>query len=143
MAQLAPGATLTLPATLFNGLYPDTAKLSVTLASQKAYDVPALLRWLDRYPYGCLEQTTSRAFPLLVYNDLAKQVGIAPDKGVHARVQEAVDSVLDMQSGAGNFSMWGWGYDAANDWLSVFALDFLTEAKARNFVVPQDALNAA
>lgn len=141
VAELAPGASLTLPATLFDGLYPETAKLSVTLASSKAYDVPALLRWLDRYPYGCLEQTTSRAYPLLVYNDLAQSAGIAADTGIRPRVQRAVDSVLDMQAGAGNFGMWGWGYDAAYDWLSVFALDFLNEAKAKNYVVPQDALN--
>jgi hypothetical protein len=141
VAQLAPGASLTLPPTLFDGLYPQSAKLSVTLASQRAYDVPALLRWLDRYPYGCLEQTTSRAYPLLIYNDLATSVGVAPDSGVRPRVQQAVDNVLDMQSGAGNFGMWGWGYDAASDWLSVYALDFLTEALARKFVVPQDAVN--
>jgi hypothetical protein len=141
VAELAPGASLTLPPTLFDGYYPETARLSVTLASNRAYDVPALLRWLDRYPYGCLEQTTSRAYPLLVYNDLAQSAGLAGDKGVRARVQQAVDNVLDMQSGAGNFGMWGWGYDAAYDWLSVFALDFLTEARARNFVVPQDGIN--
>ncbi len=141
VAELAPGATLTLARSLFQGYYPGTAKMSVSLASNRAYDVPALLRWLDRYPYGCIEQTTSRAYPLLVYNDLAAQAGIAQDVGVKVREQNAIDSVLDMQNGYGNFSMWGWGGSSAYDWLSVYALDFLMNAKQAGYVVPQDALN--
>ena len=36
-----------------------------------AIDVPGLLQSLDRYPYGCTEQTVSRALPLLYVNNLA------------------------------------------------------------------------
>ncbi|HKD22861.1 MAG TPA: hypothetical protein VKB71_12680, partial [Rhizomicrobium sp.] len=46
---------------------------------------------------------------------------------------------LDMQNFAGNFGMWGPGSDA-DPWLSVFALDFLAQAKQKGFVVPNDAL---
>ncbi|MFZ1991795.1 MAG: alpha-2-macroglobulin family protein, partial [Alphaproteobacteria bacterium] len=141
VAELGPGQTLTLARSLFTGYYPGTAKMTVSLASNRAYDVPALLRWLDRYPYGCIEQTTSRAYPLLVFNDLAAQAGVAQDVGIKVREQNAIDTVLDMQTGSGNFSMWGWGGDAAYDWLSVYALDFLMNAKQAGYVVPQDALN--
>ena len=74
---------------------------------------PGLLKWLDKYPYGCIEQTTSRAMPLLLFNDrrrsgrpAARQCACAP------RIQDAVDQVLDMQNYAGNFGMWGPGSDA-------------------------------
>ena len=39
----------------------------------------ALLKALDRYPFGCTEQTTSRALPLLYVNDVAKRIGIGTD----------------------------------------------------------------
>ena len=44
-----------------------------------------------------------------------------------------------MQNFAGNFGMWGPGSDA-DPCLSVFALDFLYQAKAKGYVVPNDAL---
>jgi hypothetical protein len=47
--------------------------------------------------------------------------------------------VLDMQNYAGNFGMWAPGTDA-EPWISVFALDFLFEAKQKGYVVANDAL---
>jgi hypothetical protein len=44
-----------------------------------------------------------------------------------------------MQNYAGNFGMWGPGNDA-DPWISVFALDFLNQAKAKGYVVPNEAL---
>jgi uncharacterized protein YfaS (alpha-2-macroglobulin family) len=44
-----------------------------------------------------------------------------------------------MQNFAGNFGMWGPGSDA-DPWLSVFALDFLEQAKEKGYVVPNDAV---
>ena len=115
-----------------------TAALNVS-ASHGYSDVPGLLRWLDKYPYGCIEQTTSRAMPLLYFNDMAVLAGITKDQALPQRLQDAADNVLDMQNYAGNFGMWGPGADA-DPWLSVFALDFLVQAKQKGYVVPNDAL---
>ena len=38
-----------------------------------------MLMTLDRYPYGCAEQTTSRALPLLYVSELAAGAGMADD----------------------------------------------------------------
>ena len=54
-------------------------------------------------------------------------------------MQDAIDAVLDMQNYAGNFGMWAAGSDA-DPWISVFALDFLYQAKDKGYVVPNDAL---
>ena len=32
------------------------------------------MQYLLRYPHGCLEQTTSKVFPLLAFDDLAQLV---------------------------------------------------------------------
>ena len=136
----APNATYRADKSLVADLYPGTTTVALTVSAAHGYnDVPGLLRWLDKYPYGCIEQTTSRAMPLLVFNDLADLAGLPRDQRLHAREQEAVDAVLDMQNYAGNFGMWAPGSDA-EPWISVFALDFLNQAKAKGFVVPNDAL---
>ena len=47
-----------------------SAVATVTVGGVGGIDLPGLVRSLDRYPYGCAEQITSRALPL-VYLDSA------------------------------------------------------------------------
>lgn len=140
MATLAPGENLVLPADLLDGLVPGTESVALSVSRWQGLDVPGMLRWLDRYPFGCLEQTVSRAMPLLWFNDLALMAGTRQDKGIADRVQDSVDRVLSMQDPEGGFRMWGQHGDAADPWISVFAMDFLELASDQGFVVPADAL---
>ena len=117
-----------------------TTTVGLTVSAAHGYaNVPGLLKWLDKYPYGCIEQTTSRAMPLLVFNDLSDLAGLPRDQALRPRVQDAVDAVLDMQNYSGNFGMWAPGSDS-DPWISVFALDFLFQAREKGYVVPNDAL---
>ncbi|CDL00754.1 conserved Large extracellular alpha-helical protein of unknown function [Magnetospirillum gryphiswaldense MSR-1 v2] len=135
--SLAAGAQEKLDGQILDAYLPGSAQVSLSLSRWQGLDVPGMLRWLDRYPYGCLEQTTSRALPLLYFNDLAAMAGTAQDANADARIQQAVDRVLTMQGVDGSFRMWGpWG-DDANAWLSAFALDFLDRAAAKGFDVPE------
>jgi uncharacterized protein YfaS (alpha-2-macroglobulin family) len=137
---LGPHQTFTANASLVSDVVPSTLVTSLTVSAAHGYnDVPGLLHWLDKYPYGCIEQTTSRAMPLLYFNDLSVLAGLPKDQALHDRVQEAVNNVLDMQNFAGNFGMWGPGSDA-DPWISVFALDFLNQAKLKGYVVPNESL---
>jgi hypothetical protein len=137
---LAAGATWNATRALVGDLLPSTAAVTLTVSASHGYsNVAGLLKWLDKYPYGCIEQTTSRAMPLLDFNDLADLAGLPRDAALKARVQAAIDDDLDMQNFAGDFGMWGPG-DAAEPFLSVYALDFLTAAKKKGYVVPDDAL---
>jgi hypothetical protein len=114
--------------------------VALTVSATHGYNnVPALLKWLDKYPYGCIEQTTSRAMPLLVFNDLSDLAGLPRDQALRPRVQDAIDAVLDMQNYRRQFRHVGAGLDA-DPWISVFALDFLYQAKDKGYVVPNDAL---
>ena len=80
VATLAPkGGKISLSRDLVQDLIPRRTKVTVTVGPQGALDVPGLLASLDRYPYGCAEQTTSRALPLLYVNDVAKRIGLASD----------------------------------------------------------------
>ncbi|HTQ14831.1 MAG TPA: alpha-2-macroglobulin [Rhizomicrobium sp.] len=140
VAVLGAGQSWRADARLIAGLVPSTSTTTISVSSSHGYnDVAGLLKWLWKYPYGCIEQQTSTAMPLLYFNDMAGQAGLPQDKALHDRIQDAVDTVLDMQNYAGNFGMWGPGSDADN-FISVFALDFLYQARQKGYVVPLEAL---
>ena len=74
---------------------------------------------LDRYPLWCLEQATSRGFPLALLPD-GPIAG--PDRA--GRLQQAVGFVLDRQRFDGSFGLWS-ASGEAEPWLSVYATEFL------------------
>ncbi|MDB5518615.1 MAG: alpha-2-macroglobulin-like protein, partial [Tardiphaga sp.] len=68
---LAKGESLTLTSDMFSDLVAGTGGVSLSVSLSTALDAATILKALDRYPYGCSEQITSRAMPLLYVNDLA------------------------------------------------------------------------
>ncbi len=107
--------------------------MNVSAGPAATLDVPGLLTSLDRYPYGCAEQTVSRALPLLYANAVAEQIGIAPDKELKERVQKAIDRVFEMQDSTGAFGVWG--PTDVDLWLTAYVADFLTRAKEAGYAV--------
>jgi uncharacterized protein YfaS (alpha-2-macroglobulin family) len=116
------------------------ASVSVNVSRSTAFDIPALLMSLDRYPYGCAEQTTSRALPLLYLSEMAVQNGLADDGEVKKRVQDAIYRVLSFQSSAGSFGLWGPGGAGGDLWLDAYVTDFLSRAREQGYTVPEQAL---
>ncbi|MFA6967712.1 alpha-2-macroglobulin [Bosea sp. (in: a-proteobacteria)] len=135
------GGAITVSADLMADLVPNSGQVSVSVSPLAALDVPALLKALDRYPYGCTEQTVSRALPLLAVNKLASLENLALDANADERVQNAIERVLARQGANGSFGLWGVGGDDL--WLDAFTADFLTRARERQFAVPQTAFNLA
>ncbi len=139
VSQLAAGRELMLDRNVTASFAPGTSQVAVSLTRIPGIDVAALLRALDKYPYGCIEQTTSRALPLLYYNDVAL-LGYGPaDPRIPDRVQEAVYRIVDMQLPDGSFGMWG-PYSPAAEWLQGYALDFLLRARDQQMAVPAASL---
>ncbi|KQT19321.1 alpha-2-macroglobulin [Methylobacterium sp. Leaf399] len=140
--SLEPGASLQVTNALLADILPGTGSVSVTASSLAALDVPALLQALDRYPYGCSEQTVSRAMPLLYVNKLAALDRLGLDDKADERVREAIDRVLARQNASGDFGLWtsDWSSDT---WLNAYVTDFLTRARERGFAVPQTAFSNA
>lgn len=142
VSQLAGnGGKVTLSKDLFMDLIPSTAKATVHVGPLASLDVAGILNQLDRYPYGCAEQTTSRALPLLYANDLARQIGLGQDRDLKDRVQKAVERVLEMQDASGAFGIWG--PSDGDIWLSSYVTDFLLRAKEASITVDPRALKTA
>jgi uncharacterized protein YfaS (alpha-2-macroglobulin family) len=127
--DIAPGATLTLSPKL-DLFLPGTVTARASFGAPVRYDVAAMQQALDDYPLSCLEQATSRGLPLAM---------LPPDPSRAARLQQAVSLVLDRQRFDGGFGLWS-GNDAAEPWLSSYAMDFLIRARAAGAAVPEVAL---
>ncbi len=106
VAALGTGKELRLDPAMLDEFLPGTGSVTVNVASYRTPPLAGLLQSLDRYPFGCIEQTTSRAFPLVFFNDLALLGRVKQDRAIEGRVQGAVDRVLDMQKLDGHFGMW-------------------------------------
>jgi uncharacterized protein YfaS (alpha-2-macroglobulin family) len=137
VVALAPGQSLTISGDLLADSILQDASISLNV-SRASFDVPALLMALDRYPYGCAEQTTSRALPLLYFDELAKLSGLPEDEAVNKRVQDAIYRVLAYQSSSGSFGLWAPGSESL--WLDAYVSDFLTRAREKKYDVPEEAL---
>ena len=134
------GGKLTVSSDLVHDLIASRTRLSISAGPAARLDVPSLLTQLDRYPYGCAEQTVSRALPLVYANAVAAQLGLGQDKALKARVQGAVDRVFEMQDSSGAFGVWG--PSTADLWLTGYVMDFLTRAKEAGYIVKREGFNS-
>jgi len=139
---IAKGESVTLSSDLFADLVPGTGSVSVSVGSLTALDAASLLAALDRYPFRCSEQTTSRALPLLYLSDLAKETHVALQPDADQRIRDAIDMLLTRQDSTGAFGLWGVG-GGDDVWLDSYVTDFLTRARERKFAVPETAFRLA
>jgi len=138
---LAPGDSLDFDASVLAGLRPGTGRATLSAGPLARFDAPGLLQMLDRYPYGCTEQMTSQAMPLLYMADVAEALDLAHAGDLATRIQQAIDGVLVNQAANGGFGLWG-AY-SGDPWLDAYVTDFLSRARAEGYVVPDLAFQSA
>lgn len=97
------------------------------------------LEYLIQYPHGCIEQTTSAAFPQL-YVDLIAPLSDKQRQEIQKNVTAAIAKLQNFQLASGAFSYWAGGNEVA-DWAGTYAGHFMIEAKARGYAVPQQVLD--
>ena len=139
---LAPGDAFTPDPNLLDGFIAGSGEVQLTF-SAIPMDAAALYESLSRYPYGCTEQQTSRAMPLLYADQMASLAGLETDTETRARIRDAVETLLNRQSSDGAFGQWRMGDRYADPWLGAYATDFLARAADLGYSVPEAALERA
>jgi uncharacterized protein YfaS (alpha-2-macroglobulin family) len=120
--------------------HPCTGKITLILSSRPEVRFSSSLDYLLRYPYGCVEQTTSKSFPLLYMEDLLSLVEQGTEKKSAADyVKAGIRRLSLMQTPSGGLSMWPGG-DETYPWGTVYASHFLVEAKKAGYEVSQALL---
>jgi len=92
------------------------------------------MNYLIRYPHGCLEQTTSAAFPQLYLNDIFDLTAQKKSK-TQKNIENGIKNIGRMQRPNGGFSYWS-GLNDADDWGTTYAGHFLLEAEKKGYVMP-------
>jgi len=117
-----------------------TNTASIELSAVPALNLERHLNHLLRYPHGCLEQTTSAAFPQLY---LTRLMDLSDDrnKKVQAHVSSAVEQMRKFQNAQGDFNYWQGG-NSHNKWASVYAGHFLVEAQKLGYLIPPTVLSS-
>jgi uncharacterized protein YfaS (alpha-2-macroglobulin family) len=138
---VAPAESLTLSSDLFSDFVGGTGSVALSVGPSTALDAATLLKALDRYPFGCSEQITSRAMPLLYVNELAADAHAAFDIEADQRIRDAVERLLTRQDSDGSFGLWSAG--GTDAWLDSYVTDFLTRARERGFAVPDTGFKLA
>lgn len=130
--EIAPNATETMDFDV-QGLA-GTQEGNLTVASLIPVDLYSRLNYLTTYPYGCLEQVVSAAFPQLYINHFIQQTEEAENKTRDA-IQNGIASLKSYQKS--DFSLTNWvGGTYVDPWTEIYALHFLVEAKNQGFDVP-------
>ena len=88
---------------------------------------------LTGYPYGCVEQTMSKALPNAVVGRALTQLGIPMSDELPAQINAGIQRLYGFQHDDGG---WGWWYDdATNTYQTAWVLFGLTQTKQAGYEV--------
>jgi len=115
--------------------------LSLGISNSRLYEARDALDYLLKYPYGCVEQTTSSTMPWLA---LGKYETLFPDQlgGGKSKqvIQAGVNKLLQMTTDEGGLAFWPGGQEPSF-WGSAYGGLFLLRARDQGADVPADAIN--
>lgn len=129
--------------TVPGGFMEGTQKTLITVGPAPVTQFGAALQYLLRYPHGCVEQTTSKAFPLLYFKELARHSApeLTEDGASDQYVNAAISRLGSMLTRQGGLSYWPGGqYGYA--WSTVYGAHFLVEAKKAGYTVDTGLVDA-
>ncbi|MFB6357222.1 MAG: hypothetical protein ABEJ65_11995, partial [bacterium] len=120
----------------------NTANVTLTVSSMPDVKLLSGLTHLIKYPYGCVEQTTSSVFPQLYLKTLLKQTNPEMDneRQIDRNINGGIERLLDMALPSGRFGQWP-GDDDSYDYGTVYASHFLAEAHRAGYPVPDPVLS--
>ncbi|MFH1115160.1 MAG: MG2 domain-containing protein [Pseudomonadota bacterium] len=119
-------------------------KANLMLSTANWSKIAPGLQYLLRYPYGCVEQTSSGVIPLGAMRGLA-QSGVIPGitaEQVDKFLSGGVERLLSMQTTSGGFSYWP-GETHPSWWGTMYAAFALISAREGGFEVPESRLDKA
>lgn len=109
---------------------PGTARTTLSVSSRPSLHLQPALEQLIGYPYGCVEQTTSRLFALMHAPDLLKSEGPADSRprSIADMIDAGISRLWSMQTRSGGLSYWPDG-STPDLWGTAYAAEFLIQAQ--------------
>jgi alpha-2-macroglobulin len=123
---------------------PGDFKANLSVSATNWTRIAPGLKYLLRYPYGCIEQTSSGVIPLAGIRDLVRSnviPGVTVEQ-VDRFLKRGVERLLSMQLAGGGFSYWP-GELNTSWWGTMYASFALITARQAGYEVPEESLKRA
>ncbi|MEQ8470711.1 MAG: MG2 domain-containing protein [Marinoscillum sp.] len=116
-----------------------TNEVSLEIAAIPPINLERRLKYLMRYPHGCVEQTVSSAFPQLFLENISELSAEEKIK-IQLNINAAIKRLTRFQTSGGGLGYWP-GYSNTNSWGTNYAYHFLIEAQKQGYLVPNDMMD--
>lgn len=116
-----------------------TNKGVIELSSMPPVNLEKRIRYLLDYPHGCIEQTTSAAFPQL-YLSKFMELSDKTKASIDENVKAAIKRLHSFQISGGGFAYWP-GMTTVSEWGTNYAGHFMLEAEKAGYAVPSGLKN--
>ncbi|WDE12614.1 alpha-2-macroglobulin family protein [Thalassomonas haliotis] len=140
---LHQGQVLTQEKSVIDDLLSSTVQASMSISPKADINLQNQLDQLLQYPYGCLEQTSSRAYPLIFATPAQQSAfglkAITEDKRL-AMVNKGIERLATLQLTNGGYGLWNKNSNEEY-WLTAYVGDFLLNARDMGFSVPEEMLS--
>ncbi|WP_233897698.1 alpha-2-macroglobulin family protein [Tenacibaculum piscium] len=118
--------------TTFGSLGTNTA--SVELSTLPPMNFTKRMEYLIQYPHGCVEQTTSSAFPQLYLAEIF-ELSEEKQQDIERNIKATIQRLSDFQVANGGLSYWQ-GNSNADNWGTSYAGHFMIEASKKGYALP-------
>ncbi|MDR3094581.1 MAG: hypothetical protein LBU62_08090 [Bacteroidales bacterium] len=111
-----------------------TNKASIEASYLPPINLGKRLQYLIQYPHGCIEQTTSAAFPQ-VYLDNVMDLSPQAKQNIERNIKAGLDRLRRFVTPQGGFGYWPGDY-TPNSWGSSYGGHFMLEAESKGYALP-------
>jgi alpha-2-macroglobulin len=127
-------------------LAPDSSRekttINLSLSPTILGTLPAAMNYLIEYPYGCVEQTTSRFIPALIAKQNPTLFGDAlKANDLDKIINKSIVRLQSLQRSDGSWSWWESGQE--NAFVTAYVVDSLVGAKNLGYEVKEETLSLA
>ena len=111
-----------------------TNSASVEFSTLPPMNFTKRMEYLIQYPHGCVEQTTSSAFPQLYLSGIF-ELSEEKKQDIERNIKATIQRLSNFQISNGGLSYWQ-GNSTANSWGTSYAGHFMVEAAKKGYVLP-------
>ncbi|MBC8042527.1 MAG: Ig-like domain-containing protein [Rhizobacter sp.] len=127
-----------------NNIYAGLGGFTAQASSTALVGLREATAYLFEYPYGCLEQKSSRILPIVLAGDLIESFDLDTFGKTKADTKRVIEQTLGefekYQTSGGGFSYWP-GSPYPYDYVSIYATYTLTKSAAKGYAINRDVLN--
>jgi len=126
---------------LHDGEFIDNSEFKLTFSKSPLLRMSGGISYLLQYPYGCIEQTSSRLMPLVALRGLIDE-GQIPEitaASTNKYIKAGVDRLFMMQTESGGFGYWP-GNKSPHRMGTLYAMAALSIAKKNGVDVPEERM---